>query len=170
MAPDPLAFGLMRSAERTAWHLELRDLYSPGDPDWLEWQAGARFDPAERWAFWSDLVRETVARGVNVRRVRVISEPVSEYIQFEYEVTAAHNVAAGEQVRWLPRQTTGGLLLPVEDFWVFDGKVMLWNHIAGDGSWVGEERSDDFALAQVCSAAFQSAWDRATPHSEYQPA
>lgn len=170
MATEPLAFGLIRAAERTAWHLELRDSYTPDDPDWLEWQAGVRFDPAERWAFFADLVRETVARGVSVRRVRIVSEPVSDYVRYEYDVTAAHNVAAGEEVRWLPRHAGAGLLVPAEDFWVCDGQMLLWNHFAGDGSWVGEERSDDLAHAQLCASSFEAAWERAIPHAEYQPA
>ena len=42
---EPLAYGLLRSAERSAWHLELRDGYVLDDPDWLDWQAGRRFEP-----------------------------------------------------------------------------------------------------------------------------
>lgn len=170
MATEPLAFGLMRSAEYSAWHLELRDGYVPDDPDWLEWQSGARFDPAERWPFWADLVSATVARGVGVRRLRIVSEPVTDYIRYEYDVTAANNVAPGEEVRWLPRHSAAGLLVPVEDFWLFDGRVLLWNHFAGDGSWVGEERSEDSAVAQLCASAFGAAWERAIPHQEYRPA
>ena len=56
------------------------------------------------------------------------------------------------------------------DFWVFDGQVVLWNHFAGDGSWVGEERADDPALARLCASSFEAAWDRAMRHSEYHPA
>ena len=167
---EPLAYGLFRAAERSARHMELRDSYVPDDPDWLDWQAGNRFDPAERWASWSGLVRETVTRGVSVRRVRVVSEPVSVYVRFEYDVTAAHNIAAGEEVRWLPRHKASGLLLPPADFWVFDGRVVLWNHFAGDGSWEGEEQADDPALAKLCESSFEAAWDRAIPHSEYEPA
>ena len=102
MTEEPLAYGLLRSAERSAAHLELRDAYTPDDPDWLDWQAGNRFDPEERWASWSGLIRATVARGVAVRRLRLVSEPVTDYVRFEHDVTAAHNLAAGEQVRWLP--------------------------------------------------------------------
>jgi uncharacterized protein DUF6879 len=40
--------------------------------------------------------------GKTVRRVLVITEPVSEYIQFEYDSTP-ENLAAGEDIRWLPR-------------------------------------------------------------------
>jgi hypothetical protein len=166
---EPLAYGLFRAAERAAWHMELRDSYAPDDPDWLDWQAGHRFDPQERWAGWSDLVRQTTARGVSVRRVRIVSEPVTAYIRFEYDVTAALNIAAGEEVRWLPRASTAGLLVPCTDFWVFDGQVVLWNHFGGDGSWVREERADGPALAGLCASSFDAAWDRAVPHEEYQP-
>lgn len=166
---EPLAYGLFREAKSTAWHMELRDSYTPYDPDWLDWQAGQRFDPAERWAGWSDLVRATVNSKVSVRRIRIVSEPVTDYIRFEYDVTAAHNVAAGEEVRWLPRAKAAGLLVPVSDFWVFDGRVVLWNHFAGDGSWVGEEQADDPALAKSCAASFVAAWKRAVPHADYRP-
>jgi hypothetical protein len=167
---EPLAYGLLRAAERSAWHMELRDSYTPGDTDWLDWQSGRRFDPAERWAEWHGLIRETVDRGVGVRRVRLVSEPVTDYIRFEYDVTAAHNLAAGEDVRWLPRHTAPGLLVPAEDFWVFDGQVVLWNHFAGDGSWVGEERSDDQPVAKLCESSFEAAWEHGIPHEDYRPA
>ena len=106
MAAEPGTYELLRSTERSAVHLEMRDGYTPDDPDWLDWQAGNRFDPAEReeWRGWFDLVAATVARGVIVRRARIVSEPVSAYIRFEYDVTAGHNLAAGEQVRWLARR------------------------------------------------------------------
>ena len=135
MTEEPLAYGLLRSAERSAAHMELRDAYTPDDPDWLDWQAGRRFDPEDRWASWSGLIR-----------------------------------AAGEQVRWLPRRDAAGLLVPCSDFWVFDDQVLLWNHFAGDGSWVGEEKCDDPAVAKLCASSFDAAWDRAVPHEAYRPA
>ena len=76
MVTEPVAYGLLRSAASSAAHMEMRDSYTPDDPDWLDWQAGRRFDPEERWASWSDLIRATVARGVSIRRVRLVSEPV----------------------------------------------------------------------------------------------
>ena len=170
METEPLAYGLLRSAECSAWHMELRDGYTPDDPDWLDWQAGNRFDPAERWASWAALIDVTVGRGVAVRRVRLVSEPVTAYIRFEYDVTAAHNIAAGEQVRWLPRQKAAGQLVPCSDFWVFDDQVILWNHFAGDGCWVGEEKGNEPAVAKLCASSFDAAWERAIPHEAYQPA
>ncbi|MEU1869651.1 DUF6879 family protein [Streptomyces sp. NPDC019793] len=39
---------LFRSAQHSAYRLEMRDAYGV-DEDYREWSAGHRFDPAERW-------------------------------------------------------------------------------------------------------------------------
>ena len=111
-------------------------------------------------------MRQTTGRGVEVRRARIVSEPVSEYIRFEYDVTSAHNVASGELVRWLPRRWSAGLAVPPTEF---DGEVVIWNHFAGDGSWVAEERDTDPESVRVCVASFEAVWSRAVPHADYRP-
>jgi len=170
VAPEPVTYDLFRSAAHRAMHLEMRDSYTPDDPDWLDWRAGNRFDPADRWGHWSGLIAATVARGVTVRRARIVSEPVTDYIRYEYDVTAGHNLAVGEQVRWLPRRCTSGLAVPPTDFWVFDERVVVWNHFAGDGSWVTEETCEDPVVARLCASSFEAVWERAVPHGEYRPA
>ena len=172
MTTVPLAYELLPSTERSAIHLEMRDSYTPDDPDWLEWQAGNRFDPTTResWRRWFPMMRAATSRGLVVRRARIVSEPVTDYIRFEYDLTAANNVDAGEEVRWLPRRQTAGLLVPPNDFWVFDERIVLWNHFAGDGSWVARERSDDVSIAKMCVSSFDVLWERAIPHLEYRPA
>jgi hypothetical protein len=44
----------------------MRDDYTPDDPDWREWREGHRFDPAQRWSDWFDLMRETTGHGVQI--------------------------------------------------------------------------------------------------------
>jgi hypothetical protein len=167
---EPRTYELLRTAQRSAVHLEMRDAYTPNDPDWRDWREGRRFDPAERWHDWFELMQLTTGRGIRVRRARIVSEPVSEYIRWEYEVTSAHNIAAGEDVRWLPRTQAADLLVPGCDLWVFDTSAVVFNHFTGDGDWVGEERRDDEALAKQCLTAFDAIWDRAIPHGDYIPA
>lgn len=164
--------GLFRGAKSSAWHLELRDGYAE-DGDFRDWQSGIRFDPVARWRSWFDLVIETTARGVEVRRARVVSEPLSAYVRFEHDVTSAHNVAAGEQVRWLPRRRASRLLLPGSDLWLFDRETVLFNHFAGDGDPSPEGMEEvvrDPELAEVCAKAFEAVWELATPHEDYRPA
>jgi hypothetical protein len=166
---EPKTYELLRSAARSACHLEMRDSYTPDDPDWRDWREGRRFDPAERWSDFFNLMKETTGRGVVVRRARIVSEPVTDYIRFEYDVTADHNILAGELVRWLPRRSAPDLMVPCVDFWVFDERVIVFNHFDGSGNWLGEEYRDDESLAKRCAASFDAVWERATDHEDYLP-
>ncbi|MBP0459760.1 DUF6879 family protein [Streptomyces montanisoli] len=157
---------------RTAAHLEMRDSYAVDyeEGPFADWRAGRRLDPGDRsswWRPWLDVISETVSRGSTVRRARIVSEPVSEYTRFLHSGTFT-NVAAGEQVRWLPRRNASDLALPGNDFWLFDDEWVHWNHFNGDGEWAGEEITDDPTAAKLCAAAFDAVWERAVPHDNYK--
>ncbi|MFJ9583826.1 DUF6879 family protein [Streptomyces acidicola] len=169
MVPEPTFEELFHSAQRSAYHLEMRDAYGL-DEDYQEWTAGNRFDPAERWPWWIDLVSAAVSRGLTVHRARVVSEPISTYVRYEHELTSVHNIKAGEVVRWLPRRRASGLALPGNDFWLFDGASVLFNHFAGNGTMTGEELVTDPAVVELCVSAFAAVWERSIPHEEYLPA
>ncbi len=112
-------------------------------------------------------VPDTVARGVVIRRARVISEPVSDYIRWEQDVTHA-NVTAGEEVRWLPRRRATAVALPGNDFWLFDDDLLRVHHFSGDGAVVEDEITADPEAVKLCSAAFEAVWERAIPHHRYE--
>lgn len=165
---------LMETAERSAVHLEMRDHYGVGDEaddynDWL--RTGQRDqDPASAyWAPWVDLIRRATARGVTVRRARIVSEPVTDYIRYEHAGTSV-NVLAGEQVRWMPRRQAVDLMLPGCDLWIFDGTQVLFNHFAGDGNWAEPplELRTEPGVVKQCADAFEAVWDRAAPHDQYE--
>ena len=170
MKLDPNRFDdLLRQCKRSAVHLEMRDGYMRSDPAFIDWQAGQRIDPAARWPAWSAMVTEATGRGVVVRRARIVSEPLSDYICFERDVTEGLNVAAGEEVRWLPRRQATNLTLPGNDFWLFDEQLLLVNHFDGDGEPTAPELTEDQNTVELCAAAFEAVWARAVPHAEYQP-
>jgi hypothetical protein len=163
---------LLASASRSAVHLEMRDAYAVDyeTGPFAAWRSGFRHDPADRaswWRPWLDLISETVARGVVVRRARIVSEPVSEYTQFLYDGTFT-NIAAGEQVRWLPRRRASDMALPGNDYWLIDDRLVRWNHFTGDGASAGGEISEDSAAVKLCAEAFQAVWERGVPHENYK--
>ncbi|MFD9131207.1 DUF6879 family protein [Streptomyces bottropensis] len=90
-------------------------------------------------------------------RARIISVPVSDYIEFEHHLTGP-NMRASEQVRWLPRRRTSALALPGNDFWLFDDGSVVFHHFAGDGELAphDEEFSDDPAVIMLCADAFET--------------
>jgi hypothetical protein len=165
----PQAFDeLVHSAQRRALHLELRDVYTyPGAFE--EWLGGKTPDRNGDDEQWHAMIRPLVGRGVDVRRMRIVSEPVSAFIRFEHEITPAANLGAGERVRWLPRRQASDLSFPGNDFWLFDD-TLLFHHFSGDGELLDVEVVDDPGLVKFCASSFEAAWDRGIDHSDYQPA
>ncbi|CAM5428004.1 Uncharacterised protein [Streptomyces griseus] len=67
---------LIRSAERSAVHLEMRDVYAvPNENEqFAAWRQGHQLDPDDRdswWRPWLDVVQEITAKGVRIRRARI---------------------------------------------------------------------------------------------------
>lgn len=168
MAKVPPFSELIAATTRSAVHLETRDAYTPDDPKFHDWRAGIPVT-APAGPAWYELVRAHTARGVKFRRARVVSEPLADYIRYEYESTAL-NIAAGELVRWLPRRRATDLLVPLNDYWVFDDRLVRFGFFAGNGDFLEHEMADDPAIVSSCAGAFEAVWDRAFPHGEYRPA
>lgn len=163
---------LLAACQHSAVHLEMRDVYGVADEDqdFAAWKNGHRLDPADRASWWNPFlegIATAVTRGVAVRRARVVSEPVSEYIRYEHSCTF-QNVAAGERVRWLPRSRANDLLLPGNDLWIFDDELIRFGLFSGDGRFVEHALEDDPAIVKRCASAFEAVWDRAVPHEEYR--
>ncbi|MEV6972394.1 DUF6879 family protein [Kitasatospora sp. NPDC093806] len=160
---------LLGQCERSAVHLELRDSYAPTER-FDAWQHGERISWEDRESWWhpyDQLIADTVSRGVVIRRARVVSEPVSEYIRWEHYVTHA-NITAGEQVRWLPRRRATSIALPGNDFWLFDGALLRVHHFSGDGGVVEDEITADPEAVALCATAFEAVWEKAIPHHLYE--
>ncbi|MFI9721062.1 DUF6879 family protein [Streptomyces sp. NPDC052396] len=154
---------------KSAVHLEMRDSYIRDDPAFIAWQEGRVSDAVAAYQAWTDLMREATSRGVVVRRARIVSEPLSDYCRFEYDVTPQVNLAGGEQVRWLPRRRASDIALPGNDFWIFDGEHGKFNHFTGEGASAGPEPIGDPRVIKLCADAFEAVWQRAIPHEEYKP-
>jgi hypothetical protein len=163
---------LFETFEHDAFHLELRDDYtvpneeSPftkwlkGEPDDLQW-----FEP------WAREMRRVTADGRTVRRVRVVTEPHSPYIQWEHALTDG-NEQAGEDIRWLPRHLLpGGLRLPMDgnDWWLFDDRLLAVGHFDDEGRVLGSELIEDVSAVEECIRVRDLLWASAIPHAEYKP-
>ncbi|MER7001343.1 DUF6879 family protein [Streptomyces sp. NPDC000410] len=166
---------LLAATERTAVHLEMRDTYAVGDEaddfaTFLRTGIPNLVPTRSFWPQWMPLVREAVGRGVVMRRARIVSEPVTDYIRYEHAITPL-NLEAGEQVRWLPRREASTIALPGNDFWLLDDTVVQFHHFTGTGDWTkdGRERTTDPAAAALCRTAFEQVWERAIPHAKYTP-
>ncbi|MFJ5678854.1 DUF6879 family protein [Streptomyces sp. NPDC093097] len=154
-----------------AFHLELRDDYSVPNEEgpyesWLHGTADDSFMTP-----WTQLMKRVTDSGMTVRRVRVVTEPHSPCIQWEY-VTTHVNEATGEAIRWLPRRKLPeGLAFPVagNDWWLFDDKLLAVGHFDDTGRVLGSEVIEAPAVVAECVRVRDLLWEMAIPHNEYKP-
>ncbi|MFI9616770.1 DUF6879 family protein [Streptomyces sp. NPDC052023] len=163
---------LFERFQRDAFHLELRDDYSlPGEEGpFQSWLNGDDVDYAYLRS-WTQLMQQTTGRGMTVRRVRIITEPLSPYIQWEYATTPL-NEEAGEIIRWLPRHLLpDGITFPFDrkDWWLYDDQLLAVGHFDQDGRVLGSQIINDPSAVAECARLRDLLWTRAIPHAEYKP-
>jgi hypothetical protein len=158
--------------ERDAFHLELKDAYATAveDGPFAKWLKGEPDDFT--WLQpWQARIRNATQAGKTVRRVRVISEPITDYIKWEHSNTVL-NLEVGEDIRWLPRHLLpGGIVFPADgnDWWLFDDRLVVIGHFRDNGSVQGHEIITDRAVVADCVRVRDQLWSVAIPHSEYEP-
>ncbi|MGV9615939.1 DUF6879 family protein [Nocardia xishanensis] len=156
----------LRECKREALHLEVQDTYETpeesepfarflaGEPDDYAWMAD-----------WAALIRETTGRGVAVRRARVVTVPHVDYQRWTLEVSRV-NIAAGEEVRYLPRHLVSPDDLTADDWWLLDDRA-AFTLFEPDGRWAGLAVTGDWQIVDRCRAVWNIVWQRAVPHAEY---
>ena len=134
----------------------------------MAWLDDPNVDRSDADREWADIVEPLRTHGADLRRLRVVSEPWSTYVRYEFVVTPGI-IAAGERVRWLPRDQASDLRLPGNDFWMIDDHL-VFNLTAGDGAWLGTQGNDDPEVLAFCLESFEAAWSRAVEHEQYRAA
>jgi hypothetical protein len=137
---------LFHDFQQTARRLETRDRYELASEHDLmsRWRAGTvTVAEGQDWyADWTDLVQAADAAGKRFERVRVVPEPLTEYLRFELWL-ARFNADAGEHVRYLTRDRASRLDLPAHDFWVLDGERLALLYFTADDRLLGAELITD---------------------------
>ena len=160
---------LLTDFDRQAVHMEMRDSYGTAVelPYMAKWAAGEA-DNLQWLEAWCTTLRSHVANGKHVRRARVVSEPLSDYQRWSWSI-AHPMVAAGEDIRWIPRRLASSIAFPGNDFYLFDDRLIVFLHYSGSGLAVDRVTSTEPADIELCGAAFESAWKLAVAHSDYEP-
>lgn len=158
---------LFRTCERTAFHLEVEDTYTTPEEsgpfrDFLD----GRPDDYAWHGPWLKLISEVTRTGTSVTRVRVVTEPHVDYTRWGLSV-APLNIAAGEDIRWLPRHHASGLSLPPDDFWLFDDNRVVFTVFEGNGRFAGGAQTVDPDIVARCCRVRDQVWSRAIPHAAY---
>jgi hypothetical protein len=151
---------------RSVLKVELRDHYAVDRELFAAWQVGNTDALGRAAAAARDRVAARVATGMILRRVKMVSEPLSEYQRFALDYSA-HAVTAGEDIRWLPRRLASTILLPGNDFFVLDDDLVIFNVLDGEDTRAEQQLCQDVGTVKLCRGAFDAAWAVAVPHRAY---
>jgi hypothetical protein len=158
---------LFRDFKHSAFHLETRDEYRVAEEaeplrKWLN-------DEPDDYAWvieWHELIKAATAIGKSVIRARVVTEPVTDYVRFEYAM-ARFNVAAGEQLYWVARHLTTGIEFPDHDYWLLDERTVAFNVFTDDGSSFSAQLTTDPATVEHCIRVRDQVLAIGVPHQDY---
>jgi len=158
---------LCETFDHTAFRLETRDRYV----DEEEQEPLRRFlagePPNDTWFMdWYEIVEQLAAEGRRMERVRVVSEPHSDYTRFGIDLARRLNIPSGEDIRYLSRQRAKEIELPDEDFWLLDSCRLLVIQFAGDVALGPELVTDPAEVVKHCYWR-DAAWHHAVPLDEY---
>jgi hypothetical protein len=128
--------------------------------------AGKPGDPAIR-AGWDELLRECRQQHKTISRVHAVPDQLTEYLQFEFDFYRG-SVAAGEDVRILPRARAAALDLPGFDYWLFDDHVVAVMVYHDDGTWLRSDLVEDQDFVSACRHWKDIAMTHAVPLNDYR--
>jgi hypothetical protein len=138
---------LFERFERSAFRVEVRDHYDVDEEreEFAAFLEGRALPPrtAESHA-WLGLVAASTAAGRVIERVRIVSEPLTDYTRYEF-AAYRDNIAAGEKIRVIPRRA----LAPPdqswasEDFWIFDDALVVLLSYDERGHFLAVHKQED---------------------------
>ncbi|GAA0914903.1 hypothetical protein GCM10009560_08740 [Nonomuraea longicatena] len=143
--------------------LELRDHYDVDRALLDAWRSGMHKDIEEAMSSHREFLAEKEALGFPYRRVRIISEPLSEYQRMAIEIASPE-----ERLRWLPRSRVSAEPLPGNDCLIRDDLV-IFNLIGGDNQSGAIQLTTDPEAVRFCVDAFERAWSLGIPNGRYKP-
>jgi hypothetical protein len=167
LAPDEYPQAFQTLFTRSAFRLEQLDQYASavevepfqrylrGEPDDLAWHQP-----------WLDFIDASVSAGKTMSRVRVVTEPWSDYTAWELTVAHSASVLAGDNIRVLPRDSAR---LGIDhDFWLTEEPATVARMLyTPAGEWTGAHVTDDPAITRRYAQARDDVTAASVPLQTY---
>jgi uncharacterized protein DUF6879 len=163
----PDEFGkLFESFTSSAFRLETLPEYRvPQDVESLRlFRDGQPPSESRKHRQWLTTVRNAVARGARMQRVRIVQTPLTEYQRFQFSWGYVENSEAGEDIRILDHEPAGLLR---EDYWLFDDATVVRLDYDNEGRFLRPVVVKDAEPYRRCRDLALAA---AVPFKEYRAA
>jgi hypothetical protein len=115
---------------------------------------------------WLRMVREATDEGRRFARVRVVDLPMNDWSRYSYAL-AKHNIVAGEDIRYLARDSADALGLLDYDYWLFDSSKLVKMHFDDDDRFLGGEVIEDPSDIVQTNYWRDAAWHKAARRDDF---
>ncbi len=143
----------MRSGYNPSYEGESLRKFLKGEPDDLSWMQA-----------WLRMVREATSEGRRYFRARVVDLPMSDWNRYSYALSA-HNIAAGEDIRYIERSNAVGL--PDHDYWLFDSSRLVIMRFDEADRFIGGELVEDPSEIIRHNYWRDAAWHKAVRRDDF---
>lgn len=125
--------------EQEAWRLETLPQYLvPQEAEEFAAFREGRPLPPYTASSYTERVSRQRAEGKYHGRVHIVTQPLSDYLRFEFRYYAVH-VRAGDDIRILDVTNRPNPLEGVQDFWMFDRTEVVLMNYEDDGRQINRE-------------------------------
>lgn len=133
----------VRGFKSEAWRLETLPVYRvpSEDGDIRDFLSGERIDPDNYSSDYTESLRKIRAEGKVKGRVHIVTQPLTDYLRFEFMYYNVHS-QAGDDIRILDVTDRVNPLQGVPDFWLFDRSEVVLMNYAEDGTQISRELYD----------------------------
>ncbi len=130
----------MQGFKQEAWRLETLPVYRvpSEDGEIRDFLAGERLDPESYSSAYTDGLLKLTAEGKTKGRVHVVTQPLTDYLRFEFMYYDVHS-RAGDDIRILDVTDRPNPLEGAPDFWMFDRAEVVLMRYAEDGTQTSRE-------------------------------
>lgn len=149
-----------------SWRWECQGEYEVDAAKLDRWRRGEPFQETQASLDWQSYVRGLRERGIPFERVRMLTEPLTEYLEWMLGMTY-RNIAAGEDIRWVPEHTARELAMPTYDFYLLDDERVAIMRFDSDKVLTGVELVDDPDTVAQHRAYRDAVWPLAIRHNDY---
>ena len=164
-SPDELG-ALLAGVRRSSWRWECQGYYAVDAAEVDAWRAGRDVEQTDDDRAWLAYIVRLRDTGVPFERVRMLTEPLTDYLRWMLDTTHI-NVAAGEDIRWIEQARARRLGMPDYDFYLLDDERVAFLRFDDAAELVGVDVDDDVDIVRTHQHWRERVWPLATRHDDY---
>jgi hypothetical protein len=167
--PDTEFSALFDTITENSWRWECQGRYEVDMWKVRRWEAGQAYQETDGSRSWTAYIQGLTDRGIPFERVRMLTEPLTDYLQWML-TTTQRNIDAGEEIRWVTQSRAHELGMPDYDFYLFDNNRVALLRFDKAKVLSGVELVDDPDVIDRHQRWRDLVWQHSVRHQDYRPA